>query len=199
MNRSLLILFIAVATVASLFVVAKSRLTREPSQEQNATEQTATTHEPSVRVEALVNRENTPPMLEIAVSPELESVDLGTFALKMTVQGHGEGPIFIMPPTLTVNPDLARDGWTFPIAAATRDEDGNVDINLSGALIAKTPLRLSQRLVLARLPLTPGVTEASLTAKYDPELTTFMFHGNQKLSIRDNVVVTETEITSPRY
>jgi len=111
----------------------------------------------------------------ITLSPEEDSTDLLALSLRATLRGERGIPIVkeIIP-----NQDLIKSGWYFPFEKTSRDQDGNVVIEISAFHTGGSFYPVSKEITLASLVFSETPNTGALTFTIDPSVTKFRSPNN---------------------
>jgi len=111
----------------------------------------------------------------ITLSPEGDSTDLLALSLRATLKGERGIPIV---KEIVPNPELIKNGWYFPFEKTSRDQDGNVVIEISAFHTGGGSYPISKEVTLASLTFLEAPNTGALTFTIDPSVTKFRSPNN---------------------
>lgn len=107
----------------------------------------------------------------VVISPLEGSFNLHALSLKATLKGERGIPIV---KELTPNQDLIKSGWYFPIKNTSRDQNGNVVIEISALHTGKSFYPVSKELIIASLDFSDIPNTGALSLTTDQDITKFL-------------------------
>ena len=111
----------------------------------------------------------------ITLSPEEDSTDLLALSLRATLKGERGIPIV---KEIVPNQELIKNGWYFPFEKTSRDQDGNVIIEISAFHTGGGSYPISKEMTLASLTFSEAPNTGALTFTIDPGVTKFRSPNN---------------------
>jgi hypothetical protein len=141
-----------------------------------------------IDVVPVLNRAGTTATLELYLDPQGTPINLTTLNLhaKLITQGA-----YVIPTSanLSVPEDLKTQGWTFPFATAATTGDKEVEIKLAAMFVSTQPYLLTQKILLASVPIRLDAADTPLTL-------TFMPSNNQAYTnLNELVAINQTDLT----
>lgn len=186
MMKHSMILVAVLAAAALVAMVATRQLAVKQGAPQ--TERAETVQPADIQIDVSVVRERGASSLVVSMAPTDDEVSVSTFALELTVTDRDGGGIATAG-KIQADEALTSSSWTFPILSAIPNDSEGLVVKISGVHVATAPYLLTNRQVIATIPVDPSLEPDNLVATLNPEHTTFLQKDTTPIPVDQNVGV----------